>query len=179
MADLVASHVVRSNLPKSEKNAILRFMSSAGTRARHYGSHAFSRGAMFARATHKSAPVRTAIGMGAGAILGALHVKLPRGLDINGKAPIDLIGALGFTALAMGARAGGSHGISHHAETLAVATGATFAFRKTVDLASELERRKGRSPGGTVGMKRTATSGAAPAAHHGDEDPLAAFAKTL
>jgi hypothetical protein len=177
MADIVASHIHRSNLPHAEKSAILRFMGGAGSRIRSYGSRGFARAGMFARATHKSAPVRTAIGLGVGGLLGTLHVKLPQGLDVKGKAPVDLIASLAMTAVAMGSRAGGMHGISHHAETIAVAAGATFAFRKSVDLVSELERRKGRMPGGTVGLKKAA---GAVAAHHGDgEDPLAAFARTL
>lgn len=176
-SDIVASHVIRSNLPRSEKNAIMRFLGGAGSRVKHYGSRGFARAGMFARATHKSAPVRTAIGMGVGGVLGTLHVKLPQGLDVRGKAPADLIASLAATALAMGARVGNMHGISHHAETVAVAAGSVFAFRKSVDLVSELERRKGRTPGGTVGLKRSA--GGAVASHHGEEDPLAAFARTL
>jgi hypothetical protein len=175
MADAVASHIVRSNLPRSEKNAILRFMGGAGSRIRHYGGRAFS----FGLSTHRSAPVATAIGMGTGAVLGALHVKLPQGLDIKGKAPVDLIASLAATAIKMGAgrfMQGGA--IAHHAGTVAVASGATFTFRKTVDLMSELERRKGRTPGGTVGMRRTAAP-AGVASHHGEGDPLAEFAKTL
>jgi hypothetical protein len=177
MADIVASHIHRSNLPRSEKHAILRFMSGAGAHIRHYGGRGLARAGMFARATHKSAPVRTAIGLGVGGVLGTLHVKLPQGLDIRGKAPADLIASLAMTAVAMGARVGGMHGVSHHAETIAVATGSVFAFRKSVDLVSELERRKGRAPGGTVGIKKVNVP---MAAHHGEgEDPLAAFARTL
>jgi hypothetical protein len=178
MPDIVASHIHRSNLPQAEKSAILRFMHGAGSRIRGFGGRGFGHAATFARATHKSAPVRTAIGLGVGGLLGTLHVKLPHGLDVNGKAPADLITSLAMTALAMGSRATGAHGISHHAETIAVASGSVFAFRKSVDLMAEIERRKGRSPGGTVGLKRA--SGPTMAAHHGEgEDPLAAFARTL
>ena len=179
MADIVASHIHRSNLPRAEKSAILNFMRGAGGRVRSFGGRGIARAGMFARSTHKSAPVRTAIGLGIGGLLGTLHVKLPQGLDVKGKAPADLIASLAMTAVAMGARAGSMHGISHHAETIAVASGSVFAFRKSVDLMSELERRKGRVPGGTVGLKKTALPGGT-AAHHGDgEDPLASFARTL
>jgi hypothetical protein len=175
MADpVVLAHIEGSNLPRSEKNAIMRFVSRAGHGIRSYGGRA----GRFAISTHRSAPVATGLGMVTGSILGAIHVKAPQGLDVDGKAPADLIASLAATALAMGAHAGGSHNISHHMKTVAIATGSVFAFRKTVDLASELERRKGRSPGGTVGQKRMASPGVA--THHGEgEDPLAAFAKTL
>jgi hypothetical protein len=175
MADsIVASHVARSNLPSSEKSAILRYLGGGFSRARHFGSRGLSHAGMFARATHKSAPVRTAIGVGVGGTLAALHVKLPQGLDVRGKAPADLIGSLGFMLLAMGARRGGMHGLSHHAETISVAAGSVFGFRKGVDLLTELERRKGRVPGGRVPAKGAA------ATHRGEgRDPLAAFAETL
>ena len=173
-----ATEVLRSNLPRAEKNAILRFIGRAGSGIKSYGSRAMSFGRPFAAAAHKSAPVATAIGMGAGALLGALHVKLPQGLDIRGKAPADLIAAIGLTAVKMGAVSLGHGAVAHHAGTLAIASGSVFSFRKSVDLLSELERRKGRSPGGTVGMKRLAGAPSM-ASHHGDRDPLAAFAETL
>jgi len=179
MAESVLAHVAHSNLPRAEKSAIMRFVSRAGSGIRHYGHRAGSYGFSLARSGHRSAPVATGLGMLTGGVLGALHVKLPQGLDIKGKAPADLIASLASTAVAMGAGHMGQGTIGHHAKTVAIATGSVFLFRKTVDLMSELERRKGRPPGGTVGLKRM---GAAPAAtHHGDgsEDPLAAFAKTL
>jgi hypothetical protein len=178
MADAaVTSHIIRSNLPSGEKNAILRFLGSAGSRVQSYGHRAGGFALGVARASHRSAPVATAVGMATGGVLGALHVKLPQGLDIKGKAPADLIASITATAIAMGAGRFGGFTVAHHAKTVAISAGAIFTFRKTVDLVSELERRKGRAPGGTVGMKRTALPG--PATHHGDEDPLAAFARTL
>jgi hypothetical protein len=174
MADaVVASHIVKSNLPRAEKRAILGFLGGAGRRIRHFGGRAMS----FGLSTHRSAPVSTAIGVATGGVLGLLHVKLPQGLDIKGKAPADLIAAAGATLLAMGAGHFGGSTIHHHAKTIAIAAGATFGFRKTVDLASEMERRRGRTPG--YQNKVRGSMGPAVASHHGEEDPLAAFARTL
>jgi hypothetical protein len=176
MDPAVLSHIRSSNLPPSEKGAIMRFVSSVGQRARRGFGSISSYVPHSLRTAHRNQLVSTAEGLGVGAILGVLHVELPQGLDVKGKVPIDAVAAGALTLGSMAAAASGNTDLAHHTRVAAIAAAAGFGFRKGVDLMSEMKRKKGLAPGGTVGQRRAALPAAS---HHGDVDPLAEFARGL
>jgi hypothetical protein len=168
MAD-IQTVVNQSNIPAHQKSRISRWLDSV----KGGGSSALARAR--GHVTEGAQAFRQGVESGAvGALLGAAHVELPTGLDIQaGKFKIPLDAVVGIAGLAGGvALAHDPHNLGSDLRNAGAAALSVFAFRESYRLLAAKKVAGGGHPGGDFSTS----------AVHGEVgfvDPIALAAQSL
>lgn len=137
--------IERSNLPVREKSKLLsayeRFRGHPGVKRGMKHVSSFGE-------TARSAAESVAVG----GVLGALHVKMASGLDIQGKIPAD--GLLAVAGWASSIALPGEK-IESDLRNIGNAAGSVFAFRKAYDYLAQKQIAAGGAVGGQMGHAAT------------------------
>jgi hypothetical protein len=176
--DMVFDHIMRSNIPKSEKSTLRRWFDSVtgGKTSEVIERYGLDR-AVEKKVTVGEVVVAGTEAMGIGGILGALHAVRENGLDVkvpftNRSVPIDgsLSGLAYIAAVAVPV-------IGEHAKNVGTSAAAVYAFRKFHDM---LAARRISKMGGEETVTTSSTPDAEePAPADIGEDPIITLANKL
>jgi hypothetical protein len=160
-----------SNMPRSQKNSIIRELMGKVGRVKAPSAHHLASTGIKAIAGSGTALV-------VGGVLGAIHAEAKHGLDMGGHAPADLLLGLAGAGIA----AVSENEMTHNVSLVAGFTGfGVFGFREMYGLMAEKKLQKGGTPGGTFKplLTRVTKPAAAASTAHGDggDDPILAIAK--
>jgi hypothetical protein len=167
-SDMVLDSIESSNMPSRDKSMVRRMFDKVSGVSR-VGSRA--RGTM-QQAAHTARQGGEAIVTGA--ILGAIHVEAPTGLDVK-KVPVDL--AVAAVGLASGVLMNDE--TSQDLRNVGSTALGIYTFRKTADLLAAKKVSAGSTPGGS---KPAAKVHGDYDGFHGDdvgEDPIVEAARRL
>jgi hypothetical protein len=176
--DMVFNHIMRSNIPKSEKSTLRRWFDSVtGGKASEVIERYGLDQAVEKKVTVGEVVVAGTEAMGIGGILGALHAVRENGLDVkvpftNRSVPIDgsLSGLAYIAAVAVPV-------IGEHAKNVGTSAAAVYGFRKFHDMLAA--RRISKMGGEDTVATSTAPDAEEPAPADIGEDPIVTLASKL